>query len=65
MSASMVNCTLKLMVAGSSSMFCTMHETMALLFVLKASLTWPHKIVTMATRGVKNGVSNDFSKWFP
>ena len=57
--------TLKLMVTGSCSMLCTVNETMALVFVLATSSNGSRVSVTIAMRGVKNGVNIALSKWFP
>ena len=59
------NRTLKLMVAGSSSMLCTMNEAIVLVFAVKTSFKGSRMIVTIARRGAKNGVNSVFSNWFP
>lgn len=63
----MDNRTLNVTVAGTESMFCTLYERVELVFGLGTSAGFDGSFVidTMATRGLKNGVSNTFSKWFP
>ena len=57
--------TLKLIVTGSCSMLCTVNETMELVFALATSFNGSRVSVTIAMRGVKNGVSIARSKWLP